>query len=76
MSGSEHRRDLRLVHHPQRVDRFWEREQQAVTQRMLLERLRHKGYVRRGTLSHFMQWLGDIGRKYFAAVRLLRVRLR
>jgi hypothetical protein len=46
-------------------DRFWEREQQLITQRCLRERLRYKKYQRAGTLGRFMQKLGNIGRALF-----------
>ena len=57
---------------PAHHDRHWAREQQLVTQRNLLERLRYKGYVRRGTLSCFMQRLGDWGRRNFMYVVAMR----
>jgi hypothetical protein len=42
-----------------------EREQQRRVQRFLLERLRYRGYERRGTLGLCLQRLGDWGRKHF-----------
>lgn len=60
---------------PARHDYHWEREQQLVAQRRLRERLRYKGYVMRGTLSDFMQRLGDFGRRYglyLAGLRMWR----
>ena len=58
-------RDERTFKAPAFKDYAWEREVQRVTQRRLLERLRYKQYLRAGTLSNFMQRLGDWGRKYF-----------
>lgn len=37
--------------------------------RLLLERLRYRAYARNGSLSRFMQHLGDWGRKYVAIIR-------
>ena len=51
-------------------NRWWEREQQLVTQRRLLERLRYKQYVRNGTLGTWMQRSGDFLRSP-RGVRLL-----
>jgi hypothetical protein len=42
-----------------------EREWNHIKARCLLERLRYKGYVQRGTLGSFIQWLGDWGRWLF-----------
>lgn len=50
---------------PQFQDPHWERERQLVAQRSLMERLRYKGYVRRHTLSNFIQRLGNWGRNHF-----------
>lgn len=36
-----------------------QRERDRVTQALLLERLRHKGYERRGTLACWFQTIGD-----------------
>lgn len=48
---------------PARKDYAWEREYQRQKQAYLLERLRYKGYQRRGTLASHMQRLGNFGRR-------------
>ena len=47
-------------------DYRWEHEQQLVTQRRLLERLRYKQYVKHGTLGTFKD--NGIVSGFFAAV--------
>lgn len=74
MNQQAYRDERPLRQMQRRDDRWWIREQQLVTQRCLLERLRYKQYVRNGTLSNFMQRLGDWGRGvYLYMAVLLRV---
>ena len=45
--------------------RFDQARRDRDVQKLTLEKLRYKWYVRRGTLSNFMQRLGNWGRKHF-----------
>lgn len=55
-------------------DYAWEREQQLVTQRALLESLRYKHYARAGTLTSLLQRLGGWGRTYVPELGAYRAR--
>lgn len=47
------------------LDRQWTREQELVTQRNTLERLRYKHTRPAALAARTMQRLGDVGRKWF-----------